>query len=143
LKANAASSLHSTASDYARFMIALMNGTGLKPATAQAMLTQQVQADDTCKTCTDHSVQQPSQTIGWGLGVGLQHTGSGDSFWHWGDNGNFRCLMVGYPKLKKGIAIFTNSNNGLSIAPQIAALAMGENQPLTAWIKYEKTKEKP
>jgi tetratricopeptide (TPR) repeat protein len=42
--------------------------------------------------------------------------------------------MVGYPKLKKGIVIFTNSNNGLSIAPQIIEFAMQDQKPLLAWL---------
>lgn len=132
LKANAAASLHTTASDYARFMIAVMNGTGLKPATAKAMITTESHVDAGCSNCIGQPVTRPSETISWGLGVGLQHSEAGDSFWHWGDNGNFRCLMVGYPKLKKGIAVFTNSNNGLSIAPQIAALALHEWKPPSA-----------
>jgi CubicO group peptidase (beta-lactamase class C family) len=136
LKHNAAASLHTTASDYARFMIAVMNGAGLKPATARAMVERQTKVDQSCSNCIGRPVTQPSESIFWGLGVGLQHTAAGDSFWHWGDNGVFRCLMVGYPSQKKGIVIFTNSAHGLAIAPQITRLAMRDEQPLSAWINY-------
>jgi len=136
LKHNAAASLHTTATDYARFMIAVMNGTGLKPATARAMISQQTKVDQGCSNCIGRPVTQPSESIFWGLGVGLQHTAGGDSFWHWGDNGVFRCMMIGYPASKQGIIIFTNSGNGLAIAPHIAKLAMHEAQPAFAWVNY-------
>lgn len=136
LKHNAAASMHTTATDYARFMIAVINGTGLKPATARAMVGTQMKVDKGCSNCIGRPVTQPSDTISWGLGVGLQHTTAGDSFWHWGDNGAFRCMMVAYPASKQGMIIFTNSGNGLSIAPHIAKLAMREPQPAFAWVNY-------
>ncbi len=136
LQPNAAASMQTTAADYARFMIALMNGTGLKPELARAMISTQTQVDNGCANCVGRPVTKPSETIAWGLGVGIQHTASGESFWHWGDNGGFRCLMAGYPAQKKGVIVFTNSANGLAIAPRIAELALGEKLPASAWVSY-------
>jgi tetratricopeptide (TPR) repeat protein len=74
----------------------------------------------------------------WGLGWGLQETKQGESLWHWGDNGAFKCFVVFYPKRKIGMVLFTNSENGLSIAQAVEAEALGGDQPAFTWIKYDR-----
>lgn len=139
MEANAAASLHTTALDYARFVIALMKGTGLKPKTYKMMLAPQVKVDEGCSNCI---ARQPtghlSQTISWGLGVGLQNTDEGESFWHWGDNNNeFQCYVVAFPKQKTGLVVFTNSGSGHAIIPEIITQSIGGKHPAIAWIDYE------
>ena len=134
---NAAASLHTTALDYARFMEAVLNGTGLKPSTRMRMLTPQVAVDPRCTNCTDRVPARHSDTVFWGLGVGLEKTKQGLAFWHWGDNGAFRCFMIAYPGKKNGVVYFTNSENGLSIAPELIKDVIGDNQPALAWVNYD------
>jgi CubicO group peptidase (beta-lactamase class C family) len=137
-EANAAASLHTTALDYAKFIIALMNGTGLSEGTSKAMLSPQVQTDEGCSNCiASQPTGKVSPYISWGLGVGLQQTKDGLAFWHWGDNGDIHCYMVGYPKQRLGIIVFTNSGNGQAIIPEIIREAVGGYQPAIAWINYE------
>ena len=136
-QANAAASLRTTAIDYARFVTAIMNGAGLKEETARLMLTPQVKVDAGCTNCIDRKPSKPSEALSWGLGWGLQSTGQGDAFWHWGDNGDFKCFVVASRKQKTGIVVFTNSANGLGIIPEIVGEALGGNQPAFAWIDYE------
>jgi CubicO group peptidase (beta-lactamase class C family) len=135
---NAAASLQTTSLDYARFMIAIINGVGLKESTRNAMVSPQVQVDEGCSNCVaSKPTGKMSQQISWGLGVGLQQTKDGLSFWHWGDNGDVHCYMLAFPKQKLGIVIFTNSANGLSIIPEIIAETLGVEQPTTVWLHYE------
>lgn len=137
-EANAASTLQTTALDYAKFMIAVMNGSGLKKPTSAAMLSQQIKVDEGCSNCVNKPpTGKMSPFISWGLGVGLQQTDDGLSFWHWGDNGDVHCYMIAYPKAKLGLVIFTNSGNGHSIIPDIISETLGGQQPVTAWIGYE------
>ncbi|OLE51669.1 MAG: hypothetical protein AUG51_21825 [Acidobacteria bacterium 13_1_20CM_3_53_8] len=138
-EANAAASLHTTALDYARLVIALMNGVGLKRQTHKLMLTPQIKVDEGCQNCVDRPpTGRLSQTISWGLGVGLQNTDEGESFWHWGDNNNeFQCYFVAYPKQKTGLVVFTNSGSGHAIIPEIIAQSIGGQQPAIAWLDYE------
>ncbi|HMF58388.1 MAG TPA: serine hydrolase [Pyrinomonadaceae bacterium] len=138
-EANAAASLHTTALDYAKFVIAMMNGTGLKPQTYKQMLTPQIKVDERCHDCLDREpTGHLSQTISWGLGIGLQNTGDGESFWHWGDNDNeFQCYVVAFPKQKTGLVVFTNSGSGHAIIPEIIAQSIGGQHPAIAWIDYE------
>ncbi len=131
--ANAAASLHTTAPDYAAFVTALLNGTGLKKQTFTAMFSPQV-PEPTDKAIAAGS---SSKSISWGLGVGLQQTPEGKAFWHWGDNDSFRCYLVAYPKEKMGVIYFTNSNNGLSIVSRLLQMTTGKEQPALALINYE------
>jgi CubicO group peptidase (beta-lactamase class C family) len=136
--ANAASTLQTTTLDYAKFMIAVMNGAALKKPTSAAMLSQQIKVDEACSNCVSRAPSgKLSQFISWGLGVGLQQTNDGAAFWHWGDNGDVHCYMIGYPKEKLGLVVFTNSGNGHSIIQEIVSEALGGQQEVAGWIRYD------
>lgn len=134
----AASTLLTTASDYARFVIAVMNGTGLRKETWRRMLAPESRVDAGCSNCIGRPVTQTSETISWGLGIGLEETTHGRFFWHWGDNGDFKAFVAGSADSKRGVVIFTNSANGMMIIPDIAAEAMNESQPAFNWVHYER-----
>jgi CubicO group peptidase (beta-lactamase class C family) len=134
-EANPASSLQTTALDYARFMTALLSGKGLKPNTLNQMQTPQIAVQQNC-TSNCFGVSPLSTTVFWGLGVGLEKTSDGTAFWHWGDNGSFKAYMVGYPKRRSGLVMFTNSQNGLAIADAIVKAALGSDQPGLQWLNH-------
>ena len=137
-KANAAASLQTTARDYAKFVIAINNGVGLKKETIREMLRPQIRVNEGCRNCLNPASAKLSSTVAWGLGWGLQLTEDGTSFWHWGDNnGDVHCYVVGYTAQKIGVVIFTNSGNGHSIIPEIISEAIAGSQPAIAWISYE------
>jgi CubicO group peptidase (beta-lactamase class C family) len=136
-EANAASSLHTTAGDYARFLEALLNEEGLKPATLREMEKPQIAVNVECVNCAEQTPEELSKSVFWGLGIGIQETKDGESLWHWGDNGNFKCYTVVYPKKKIGVVMFADGENGLSIASEIVRLAIGGEQPAFAWNKTE------
>ncbi len=69
-EAHAAATLYTTAKDYARFVMAVLNDDGLKPATVREMLKPQIPV---------------AQDISWGLGFGQETTSAGQAFWQWGD----------------------------------------------------------
>lgn len=117
---NAAASLLTTAEDFARFITAVMNQEGLSKEISRAMLTSQISIPH----------QEYPAGFSWGLGFGLEHTSQGDVFWHWGDNGNFKCFTAAYPREKLGVVYFANSANGLSIAKEIVRHTIGGSHPL-------------
>jgi CubicO group peptidase (beta-lactamase class C family) len=135
--ANAAASLHTTATDYARFVVAIMKGTALKPETASLMLTPQISVDQSGPNNLVRPDPKLSPAISWGLGWGLQKTDEGISFWHWGDNGDAKAYVVAFPKQRTGLVMFANSANGLSIISEVVADALGGQQPALSWISYE------
>jgi len=136
-EAGAASTLNTTAHDYALFVAAIVNGVGLKPDTFREMETPQIAVDPECTNCTERTPKELSKTIFWGLGWGIQKSGDETSLWHWGDNGSFKCFVVANPARKSGVVMFTNSESGLAIAPAIIRNATGRSPLMFGWIKHD------
>ncbi len=134
---NAAASLQTTAGDYALFVEALLNGTGLSKKTLAELERPQIAVDPGCTNCTDREPKELSKTVFWGLGIGIQETKDGESLWHWGNNGRFKCFVLAYPKQKIGVVLFMNGENGLSILSDLLRLSLGGEQPALSWIKYD------
>ena len=101
-KAFAAWSLHTTAREYARFVV-----DTLQSKVGDALLIQQVEIDD---------------SLGWGLGWGL----AGDVFWHWGDMGDFQSVAVASRADRRGLVCLTNSDQGLNACAEILREVLGD-----------------
>ena len=128
---NTAYSLQTTARDYARFLQALLRGKGLSERTVREMLAPQVQAG-----VTFQDAEPLSETIAWGLGVGLEKSGGGTRFWQWGDNGPFKAFFMADADSGDGFVYFANSSDGLTVAPAIAERVLGGPHPVFSWISY-------
>lgn len=137
-KPNAAASLQTTANDYAKFVIAVLKGTGLKPATTRLMLTPQASVTLAGTNSLNTPDAKRSTTVLWGLGWGLEKTQDGMTFWHWGDNGDTKAFVLADPKQKTGFVMFANSANGLSIINDIVESVMGNDHPALSWVKPER-----
>lgn len=119
----APSSLHTTAVDYGAFLLAVLQGTGLKAQTRRALKS---------------SVIEVAPAVHWGIGWGIESGSSGLSLWHHGDNSNsgFTALALLNVRRRCGVVYFANSVSGLSIAKEVASLVSGTH-PSIAWIAYE------
>jgi CubicO group peptidase (beta-lactamase class C family) len=142
-KPNAAASLHTTANDYAKFVIAMLKGTGLKPATARLMLTPQASVTLAGAFNLNAPDAKLSPTVSWGLGWGLEQTQDGTAFWHWGDNGDTKAFVLAVPKQKTGLVMFANSANGLSIINELVESVVGNDHPSLAWLNLERYNSQP
>jgi CubicO group peptidase (beta-lactamase class C family) len=142
-KSNAAASLQTTANDYAKFVIAMLKGTGLKPATARLMLTPQASVTLAGAFNLNLPDAKRSPTVSWGLGWGLEKTQDGMAFWHWGDNGDTKAFVLADPKQKAGLVMFANSANGLSIINELVGSVMGNDHPSLAWLNLERYNSQP
>lgn len=132
-EANVAMTLQTTAPDYGRFLMALLTGEGLKPATAQALFTPQVTPGRTLRDTT-----RASATVRWGLGIGLWQPAGTSGFWHWGDNGDVRCFAYVSRTRRQGVVYFTNSRNGLSILSALTQRTLGVSaQGLADFLEYD------
>ena len=133
-----ASTLHTTVLDFAKFVVAVMKGTGLRTETAREMLKTQARVEEGCYSCIGRDAGRLSETLSWGLGWGLERAKGGEAFWHWGENnGEFQNFVMAYPGRKTGVVIFTNSGNGISVMPEIVSRALGGAHPAFAWMGYE------
>ncbi len=137
LKANAASSLHTTVLDYAKFIQAIIKNNGLQEKTINEMLSSQinVEIDGPICICVDKCTGTLSPSVSWGLGWGLQETTNGISFWHWGHNQGFQSYVAGF-KNGGAILIFTNSDNGLQAISEIICDITGIEHPALTWLNY-------
>lgn len=138
IEPTAAASLLTNAEDYAKFLIAVLNGEGLKTQTRFEMLTPQIRVNEKCTICTNRPVEKLSTEIGWGLGFGLETTDQGTSFWHWGDNGNVKAYFTVSDKTKNGVVFFADSANGLSFLKEIINDSIDGNHPAINWLGYER-----
>ncbi len=129
---NAAHSLLTTANDYAKFVIAVMQGEGLQSETVGAIVSHQ----NVARRPPRPTPADPY--IFWGLGWGIQEGRAGRAFWHWGDNGAWRCYVVAFPERETAVVYFTNSYNGLSIARAVAASVIDDDHWAVDWIDYER-----
>jgi len=139
-EAIAAASLHTTAIDYAHFLIAALDGAGLAEKTRAEMLRMQIRVDEGCDNCIARKpTGRLSREIGWGLGWGLEESDGGVALWHWGDNGSgFHCYVLGDPRRRSGVVVLTNSLGGHGIIPDVVTAAVGRRHPAFAWLDYER-----
>jgi CubicO group peptidase (beta-lactamase class C family) len=115
---SAAAGMYTTATDFARFLIANLEPGKtehhLSDEMTQEMLTPQVQV---------------IPGVHWGLGWGLQATPAAKSFWHWGDWGIYRHFAVAYPRERLGLVVLTNGNHGYPMYTELVPLAIGGEHP--------------
>src|SRR5258706_3768364 len=140
-EAFAAASLHTTAGDYARFLAAALDGSGLQARTAAEMIRPQVHVDEGCENCiAKKPTGRLSRELGWGLGWGLEETEDGISLWHWGENGGngFHCFVAGFPRQRLGGVVFSNGLGGPGIFPEIVSAAIGGPHPAFPSLHYER-----
>lgn len=126
--ARAASSLHTTAADYARFLSGILAGI-LDTGAARGRSPRSMLARQTGVTTE----------ISWALGWALQETDSGQVFWHWGDNSNsgYTAYVQGDPARGTGFVFFTNSTAGLSLSEALILNLTGMREPAVAFMNHE------
>lgn len=131
---NAAYSLVTTAADYGAFLGKVMDGAGLDDALFNDMFTVQTSMLGN-ETRTKHPPEIWSK-IHWGLSWGIQDADDGPIYWHWGDNDTYRNLAAFSQNQDIGFVYFTNSQNGLKIANNIASIVLGDMGPTVIWLGY-------
>lgn len=130
--ANAAYSLHTTASDFARFMIEVLGGSGLKPATALEWLRPHVFVPRERFEALELRTPDIDRDVAWGLGWGTEITSG--NFFHWGSNPGAQSYAIGSTATGSATVMFTNSDNGLSIVSKVVSHIMPGAHPAFAWL---------
>jgi CubicO group peptidase (beta-lactamase class C family) len=121
---NAAGSLLTTVTDYARYLTRLVArrpqaGLDLLEPTRRAMVTPQVRLNS---------------ALHWGLGWGIQRDEQGEVLWHWGANNSFRNFVIADVVNGRAIVVFTNSENGPRIYERVIVAVTGHDHPAFLWI---------
>lgn len=111
----AASGLYTTATDFARFMTAVLAAADepwLRP-----MFETQVTVD-------------PGLGLGWGVGWALQHEVGIQRAFHWGANPGFRALALMHPRTGSGWVALTNGPLGLELMDELSGVLTGSTPTL-------------
>ena len=135
-RANVGYTLRTCAADYAKFLQALLNGTGLSPEAKDVFFT----------PCQEKAIRyagnhrECDNSIAWAMGIGTEDNAEyGKVLWHWGDNGSFKALFIVIPSANGYLTYFTNSNHGHDIINDITALVIGNKEPfaINGWINLD------
>jgi CubicO group peptidase (beta-lactamase class C family) len=119
-RVNAAASLHTTACDYARFLVAVNGAEGLSQKVSDEFLLPQIETS--------------KENVFWGLGFGLEKVGVKYNVWHWGHNPGFRAFFIMLPETSSGFVLFTNSDKGLKMVKEVIVCLTGSDlHPCLSW----------
>lgn len=113
---SAAGGLHTEAVSYAHFLIAVMNGTGLRKRTIDEMLKQQVELP------ADAPSRVSDGDTAWSLGFAMQPTKYGIEYEHGGNNGGFQSGFMFYREKRLGYVFFTNCDKGAEFNKDLESL---------------------
>jgi CubicO group peptidase (beta-lactamase class C family) len=113
-------SLHSEASDYARFLIEMMTAKNIKQSSIKEMLKEQNHF-----TADSELFKETGQT-GWGLGFAQKPTPNGLMHLHTGNNHDFQAYAMFVPDQKYGFALFANSDNLFPFLQALEKLIEGQ-----------------
>ena len=135
---NAAASLLTNTADYAKFLLAVMNGEGLKPKSLKMMLEPRV-------NITSKNLHAPQDTdpkihetihLAWSLGWGRFRCPQGEAIFHVGFEEGCDNYAVIFLDRRTGIVLQSVITRQKGIAPSIAKELIGDNYSPFSWLFY-------
>jgi CubicO group peptidase (beta-lactamase class C family) len=110
---NAAANLLTTASDYSKFLIHIMNGAGLSDKLYSEFLNPQV-----------NEINGIDRNLGMQLLSNLPNNET--ALMHTGGDYGTKAIVIMLPKTKRGLVLFSNSENGMVLWQKIISEYFGE-----------------
>ena len=139
-RAIAAGSLLTTASDYARFLGAVLAGTGLSRGLRDEMLRSQIAISSEALFDPAAEVKPVVEVAGlptWALGWGGFTAGGIPARFHVGYEGQFENYTVLYPSLPLGLLVLTSGGQGpQAVSPEMVRAVLGETTDPFGWMGY-------
>jgi CubicO group peptidase (beta-lactamase class C family) len=129
----------STASDYGKFVVAVLNGKGLRQSSIDLMLSAHVPVQSKRMfgpLSSEATEENRPINLSWGLGWGRFDSESGRAFFHTGHALGWENYTVTYLDKRIGIVLFSNSSNFESIAERIVRRAIGDHHSPFVWLMY-------
>jgi CubicO group peptidase (beta-lactamase class C family) len=138
-EADAAGSMATTAGDYARLLVAILNPEEQRRALVDKMLEPQVAI--TSETMFGPGAQQEVAenrdiNLSWALGWGRFDSEHGRAFFHTGHDVGWQNYTVTYPDRGIGIVLLSNSDNFESVARDIVHKTIGDTHSPFGWLGY-------
>jgi len=135
---NAAATLLTNTADYAKFLLAVMNGKGLKPKSLKMMLEPRV-------SITSKSLHAPQDTnpkihetihLAWSMGWGRFRCPQGEAIFHVGIEEGCDNYAVVFLDCGTGIVLQSVITRLEGIAPSIAKELIGDSYSPFSWLHY-------
>ncbi|HEY0244732.1 MAG TPA: serine hydrolase domain-containing protein [Mucilaginibacter sp.] len=138
-ESRAAGSMSTTATDYAKFVIALQTQYGLSKPLFTQMFTAQININSKKGFGPERdSLTNENKKIGlaWGLGAGLVKTPYGKAFFHTGHGDANQNYYIAYPAKGTAIVMLSNSENFEQAAQHILQATLGNTGSPLKWLGY-------
>jgi CubicO group peptidase (beta-lactamase class C family) len=135
---NAAASLLTNTADYAKFLLAVMNGKGLNPDSLELMLEPQV-------NITSQSLHAPQNTdpkihetihLAWSMGWGRFRCSKGEAIFHVGFEEGCDNYAVVFLDRRIGIVLQSVITRLEGIAPLVVKEFIGDSYSPFSWLMY-------
>ncbi|NHJ48587.1 MAG: serine hydrolase [Asgard group archaeon] len=142
LEASAAGSLHMSATNYAHFVLSLIDPkTDIKYQLSQKSLNDMfkpwIPVNDKGLS-NNHNIPlsgiSESDVVFWGLGWGLEKVGEDFNIWHWGNNSSFHNLIFVNLKTKSGFVLMSNSEKTPLIWNELMEIIFEGEHPGFDWL---------
>lgn len=138
-EANAAGSMTTTSSDFAKFYTAFINHKNLTKKSFDEMTSTQVRIKSKAQfgpLAIIDSTGNDNIQLSYGLGVGVFQTPYGGAFFKEGHDDGWGHYSICYPDKKIAIIIMTNNDNGESIFKELLEYAIGDIYTPWQWENY-------
>ena len=138
-KADAAGSMQTTAGDYARFLLAILNADGKRKTSMDAMLNPQIAIRSERMFgpgAWEETDANDRINLSWGLGWGRFDTKYGRAFFHTGHDFGWQNYTVTFVDKGIGVVLLSNSDNFESVARDIAEKTIGDEYSPFDWLGY-------
>jgi CubicO group peptidase (beta-lactamase class C family) len=138
-RADAAGGMQTTLADFARFVQAVIQGTGLRRETRELMLSPQIailSKHEFPSLAADRTEENKAIRLSYGLGWGLYWTPRGKAFFKEGHDDGWRHYTVCFDDAKIGIVIMTNSSNGEGIYKELLETLLKNTYTPIEWERF-------
>jgi CubicO group peptidase (beta-lactamase class C family) len=137
-RANSAASLLTNTADYAKFLLAVMNGKGLKPKTHKMMLKPHIKITSKSLHAPQGTNPKIQETLNlcWALGWGRFRSPIGEAIFHVGREEGCDNYAVIFLDPKIGIVLQSVTPVSQSVAPGIVKEFIGDIYSPFSWLNY-------
>jgi len=138
-EADAAGSMMTTAGDYAKLLVAILNAEGKRKATLGQILEPQIEIDSPQMFApleAGRTDRYREIGLAWGLGWGRFDSQHGRAFFHTGHDMGWQNYTVTFADKGIGIVLLSNSDNFEAVAPQLVEAAIGDTVSPFEWLGY-------
>jgi CubicO group peptidase (beta-lactamase class C family)/uncharacterized Tic20 family protein len=133
------STLETTLGDYTRFLNAVLKYEIINKESWQEVFTPQIRIRSLRQfgeMALQDSKLNDAIALSYGLGFGVLESPLGRGVFKEGHGNGFQHYFILFPKLKKGMLIMTNSDNGESIFKELLEIALGDIYTPWQWENY-------